>query len=191
LKSTFRIVALSFLFVNLGCAAFPFHSKSPRPPLFQKTKINLSIDPVITDRHGKGFLSNDESVIAYGDEVFRGCKLDCANEVTIQIRFFAETNSKSALFKVWMWASFLTLGIIPLDEITEFTLQAEIIGATGPRQITKELNRHLIVSLVLFPFNIFRSWKKDYFGVQKKLIDQLAVELNNSHLEMTPSPNSH
>ena len=101
-------------------------------------------------------------------------------ELDVDIRFVADSNSRdSKLFKIWQWSAFVTLGIIPVYEKTNYTLIAEIKAPDQGKRFEKAANSYFIFSIVLFPFNIFRDWREDNLSVQKILLDQMLQEVSS------------
>ncbi len=168
------ILTLVLIF-NVGCVSFPFYSKE-NVSKSTNVKIILTIDPVVKHEDGSDYFPVDESLLEYASRSLNSCNENCAIEVKVKAHFVASSNSESTYFKVWQWVGVLTLSIIPVYEKTKFTLIAEVQSKANANFIL-EKNRHLVLSILLFPFNIFRSWREDLLAPQKALIDQLAAEL--------------
>lgn len=169
---------LCFQLVNLGCASFPFPSVPTSAPKNETVKIKLVIDPLVKDSDGKDYFRLEDSLVEYANRAFLGCEAKCSEEVNVEIRFVADSNSRNSnLFKIWEWTGILTLGIIPVYEKTTFSLIAEVKNLSQVKHFEKVANRHLVSSIVLFPFYIFRDWREDSIGAQKNLIDQMYQEI--------------
>ena len=148
-------------------------------------KVVLTLDSIVKHEDGSDYFAIDASLIDYANKSLNSCNEKCSSEVKVKAHFIASSNSESKYFKVWHWVGVLTLGIIPVYEKTNFTLVADV-QTVGNTNIRLSQSRHLVLSIVLLPFNIFRNWREDLLAPQKMLIDRLVLEITTNRPVANP-----
>lgn len=172
------VVGLVIVFLNSGCAAFPFYSRHRGLESNEVISVHLEFDPVVKDENNNSYFVLEDKIIAYGNELFRGCETSCKNHLEVRLRFIARSNSRnSKLFKAWAWIGVISLGIIPVVEKTTYTLYAEVKTEGKIVQIKKESEGYLVLHTVLLPLSIFRDWHDDKLAVQKNLLENVFIDI--------------